>query len=315
MSHRKWTQDAEAALMRAYSLFPDRNGNCRGRTKKGAPKLYDQLRVLLQHSGHGSFTLQAVRSKLGVLKQKARSRVLPYIVLSGAAMPGGQDAGVLVYNQGAKGAARAGVVTIRDFAMSGRKTVQVGSSEYYAEMISMRRLWSLLVTYDLRLSGAPVDAQEPRREMERLGRAMPGRINLLGPNRQQILVVGPAKQSQNECLLQGTAYAVLDAEEMPAAVDRPSWVGARIRENPSDRYLLLLSEVQYIGRSTLPLACYNGQSPVTFAVPAALHPHVDSFPCWTPPFAKSGAIVSWNPDVGPGSTYSLDSQWFNEGTV
>ena len=44
---------------------------------------------------------------------------------------------------------------------------------------------------------------------------------------------------------------------MPAGVDLPSWVRERIKVNRSDLYLLLLDDVQYMGRSTLALACYN----------------------------------------------------------
>ena len=55
----------------------------------------------------------------------------------------------------------------------------------------------------------------------------------------------------------------------------------------------------------LPLACYNGQTPVVNKVPAQLLPVLDEFPRWDPLTTARGAVVDWYGAVGPGSKYSV----------
>lgn len=79
--------------------------------------------------------------------------------------------------------------------------------------------------------------------------------------------------------------------------------------NPGDRYLFLLANTANIGQYSLPLACYNGQTPIACAIPADLRPLLDEFKRWEPPTTVRSAIVDWHGAVGPGKQYSV---WFSE---
>ena len=58
--------------MREYARFPDRNGNCIGRTEKGGPTMYSQLVGHLRSLGHGVFTEVAIQNKIRELKARNR---------------------------------------------------------------------------------------------------------------------------------------------------------------------------------------------------------------------------------------------------
>ena len=85
----------------------------------------------------------------------------------------------------------------------------------------------------------------------------------------------------------------------------------RFKANPGDRYLLLLANTEYIRESYLPLACYNGQTPIANKLPAELQLLLSDYPRWRwrPPGTARRALVDWYGAVGPGSKYSV---WFDE---
>ena len=126
--------------------------------------------------------------------------------------------------------------------------------------------------------------------MDSLARTVRNGTGMIWPRgQQQVMIVGPAKKrnpddcSANDALVIGYAWKVLDALDVPENVELPAWVTTRLRAHSGDRYLLLLANTEYMGGSYLPLACYNGQTPITCAVPPDLRPRVDGFERCEPP--------------------------------
>ena len=72
-------------------------------------------------------------------------------------------------------------MTIRDFVISGRKTVCVAGQHYYAEMVSVRRLWNLIIGYNLNVGDTSVSARDPNLGMEILARAIAHRTARIFP--------------------------------------------------------------------------------------------------------------------------------------
>ena len=82
----------------------------------------------------------------------------------------------------------------------------------------------------------------------------------------EVLIVGPGINSQNECLVVGTACLVLDAWNPPTGLALPLWVDEHVDKHQEHRALVLLQDPHiyihiYIGggRSLL-LARQNGHS-------------------------------------------------------
>ena len=135
---------------------------------------------------------------------QARRRIA-YFVLGDCEMPGANEAGVLLHHIRQKPARTpqvgdivfshqggftrtAGAVSIRDFAVSGKKTALVGGRPYYCEMINFKRLWALVIGYELQVAGVSPPPGDPHAGLQELALAVRANFERISPNHQEIMV-------------------------------------------------------------------------------------------------------------------------------
>jgi len=123
-------------------------------------------------------------------------------------------------------------------------------------------------------------------------------------------MVGPGNHGDNEVMLIGTAYGVMNANALPSGVVLPPWASEHLAEMPAHNMLLMLRDVDYIGGGqTIPVAKLTGQTSVCNALPPQITEHIRRMKRFHPPIQSQSSTAIWHEGIGPGRKCCV---YFNE---
>ena len=196
-------------------------------------------------------------------------------------------------------------VSIPQFAISGRKVMEVDGVVYYIEMMTFKRLLCLHTEHSIGLVGVQCrmfDQEYMRRAMKD---SMRGAVAAFTSD-FRATIVAPGPKDNNEVILTGKGCGVMDATALPSGVVLPPWAAYHLAEQSTHNVLLMLRDVEYIGgKQNVPTSSMNGQTSVNNRLHPQIITHLAGLKRFRPPMQNGSSIAVWYRGIGPGHMCSV----------